>query len=206
MELGKTVLTPFILCLFPERTNPLSSREDQSFCPFLGSRAPCFLFCVPSGLESSVMFVSSLGKLKDNTYFILHSCLYRMSCSTKRDSHDHCKLHHNVLCGLFSSPVPQNRKIKHDFFSASAIASNGGMCSYQRFTKSSNCVQAAVQDLQTPTKMCFRISERCKRRTWVPRYPDWSPVQRGNCFWSTAFMFYDSNKVLSQDLYKKPTN
>lgn len=54
-----------------------SSREDQSFCPFLGSRALCFLFCIPSALETSVMFVSSLEKLKDNTYFILHSCLYK---------------------------------------------------------------------------------------------------------------------------------
>lgn len=66
----------------PEPIYPLplpraSSREDQSFCLFLGNCALCFLFCVPLALETSVMFVSSLKKLKDNTYFILHSCLYR---------------------------------------------------------------------------------------------------------------------------------
>lgn len=63
--------------IYPLPLPRASSREDQSFCPFLGSHALCFLFCVPSALETSVMFVSSLEKLKDNTYFIPHSCLYR---------------------------------------------------------------------------------------------------------------------------------
>lgn len=114
------------------------------------------------------MFVSSLEKLKYNTYFILYIKWYKnsyfseMSCGIKRDSHYHCKLHYNALCGLFSSPAPQSRKIKHNFFSASVVASNGSMFSCQWYTDSSNHIQAAVQGLRTHIKMCFEISERCK--------------------------------------------
>lgn len=53
-----------------------SSRENQSFCLVLGGHGLYFLFCIPSALETSLMFVSSLEKLKDNAYFILHSYLF----------------------------------------------------------------------------------------------------------------------------------
>lgn len=53
-----------------------SSRDNESFCSFLGGHALYFLFCIPSVLETSLMFVSSLEELKDNTYFILHSYLF----------------------------------------------------------------------------------------------------------------------------------
>lgn len=96
--------------IYPLPLPKASSRENQSFCPFLGNHALCFLFCVPSVLETSVMFVSSLGKLKDNTYFILDSYLYRNELWHQRDSHHRCKLHHNALYGLFSSPASQSKK------------------------------------------------------------------------------------------------
>lgn len=62
--------------IYPPPLPRASSREKQSFCPFLGGHALYFLFCIPSALETSLMFVSSLEKLKDNTYFILHSYLF----------------------------------------------------------------------------------------------------------------------------------
>lgn len=75
-----------------------------------------------------------------------------MNCGTTRGNHSHCKLYPNVLYRFFpSSPAPQNRKIKHGVFSASAVASNGADVQLS-FTKNSNCVQVAVQVLQTPIK------------------------------------------------------
>lgn len=62
--------------IYPPPLPRASSRENQRFCPFLGGHALCFLFCILPALETSLMFVSSLEKLKDNTYFTLHSYLF----------------------------------------------------------------------------------------------------------------------------------
>lgn len=69
---GKECQNPIYPPPFPKA----SSRDNQSFCSFSGGHALYFLFCIPSVLETSLMFVSSLEELKDNTYFILHSYLF----------------------------------------------------------------------------------------------------------------------------------
>lgn len=63
--------------IYPPLLPRASSRENQSFCLFWGGHALYFLFCIPSALETSLIFVSSLEKLEDNTYFILHSSFWK---------------------------------------------------------------------------------------------------------------------------------
>lgn len=46
---------------------------------------------------------------------------------------------------------------------------------------------------------------RCKKRAWLLDYLGQSPIWRGSWYSSTALMFFEPDKVLPQELHRKPT-